>query len=197
MKILAMQCSPFAYGRSQFKPSTKLSTQNAHWKYSNPPSQRRLALAYSSASAAPEQMDPADEEAWTACSNILEDLGMSGEDAAAALKRGFGWASQAYWRQEKVNESPSSEVIACALEFLESIGLENNDDKVEVIKKFPEVLSVDARLMKENVSKLEKSFFMKGKQLAAAVKRKPRVLGATVDCLGDCAGECTRCFAQF
>lgn len=167
---------------------------NLYYKYSDP-YQRRLTLAQ--AAPAPEQMDSSDEEAWTACSTILEDLGMSDEDAGAALKRGFGWASQAYWRQEKVNESPSSEVITSALEFMESIGLESNDEKVEVIKKFPEVLSVDVSLMKENVSKLEKSFFMKGKQLAVAVKRKPRVLGATVDCLGDCAGECTRCFAQF
>lgn len=166
-------------------------------KYFNPLSQSRLALAYSSVSAAEEQLDPAEEEAWTVCSNVLENLGMTGEDAVTALRRGFGWSSQAYWRQEKVNECPSSEVVASALTFLESIGLENNDDKMEVIKKFPEVLSVDTSLMKDNVSKLEKSFFMKGKQLAAAVKRKPRVLGATVDCLGDCAGECTRCFAQF
>lgn len=170
--------------------------QNApYYKYFSPVSERRLTLAQ--ACTAPEQMDSSDREAWAACSTILEDLGMSDEDAGAALKRGFGWASQAYWRQEKVNEYPSGEVIASALEFMESIGLESNDEKVEVIKKFPEVLSVDISLMKENVTKLEKSFFMKGKQLAAAVKRKPRVLGATVDCLGDCAGECTRCFAQF
>lgn len=146
----------------------------------------------------PEGLSSADQATWTACREKLIKIGMNEEDAEKSMVRGFGWGSQAYWRQELVRASPSVEAIDSVLEYLsQRIGLEKNCEKAEVIQKFPEVLQVSQSLMEENVSKLEKNFFLKGKSLAMSLKRKPRVLGATTDCAGDCAGDCTRCFAQF
>lgn len=146
----------------------------------------------------PDGLSPADLPTWIACREKLVNVGMSVEDAEKAMVRGFGWGSQAYWRQELVQESPSVEAIESVLEYLnDRIGLEKDSDKAEVIQKFPELLQVKQSLMEENVTKLEKNFFLKGKALAMSLKRKPRVLGATTDCEGDCAGDCTRCFAQF
>jgi len=33
--------------------------------------------------------------------------------------------------------------------------------------------------------------------VAGAVKRRPEALGFNVDCLGDCIGECNRCWVRF
>lgn len=146
----------------------------------------------------PEGLSPADVPTWVACREKLVNVGMSVDDAEKAMIRGFGWGSQAYWRQELVRESPSVEAIETVLAYLnDRIGLEKDSEKAEVIQKFPELLQVQQSLMEENVIKLENNFFLKGKALAMSLKRKPRVLGATTDCAGDCAGDCTRCFAQF
>lgn len=139
-----------------------------------------------------------DVSTWTACREKLVQMGMDPDDAEKCLIRGFGWGSQAYWRQELVRASPSLDALESLLGYLSHrIGLEQDSEKIEVIRKFPELLQVKESLMEENVAKLEKNFFLKGKSLAMSLKRKPQVLGATTDCQGDCAGECTRCFAQF
>lgn len=146
----------------------------------------------------PEGLSSADLPAWSDCRDKLVGLGMCEDVAERTLLRGFGWGSQAYWRQELVRASPSVEAVESILRFLESrVGLEKDSEKAEVIQKFPELLQIDQNLMEENVAKLEKNFFLKGKSLAMSLKRKPKVLGATTDCAGDCAGDCTRCFAQF
>jgi len=123
---------------------------------------------------------------------------MTKESAEKVIVRGFGWGSQAYWRQELVREPPSVEAVTACLNYLTTnLGMDSNADKAKVLEKFPEVLKIDQALMEENIGKLEKNFFLKGKALTKSIARKPKVLGATTDCMGDCAGECTRCFAQF
>ena len=110
----------------------------------------------------------------------------------------FGWGPQLYWRNEQPRQEPSLQQVDAALAFLAGVvGISSAADQTAVITKFPEVLLVRQELMAGNVAKLQKSFFLKGNALASAIKRKPRVLGATVDCEGTCQGECTRCFAQF
>ena len=47
-----------------------------------------------------------EKEQWTDGLQQLQDLGMDGTLAEKSLKRGFGWASQAYWWKEKVKETP-------------------------------------------------------------------------------------------
>lgn len=56
-------------------------------------------------------------------------------------------------------------------------------------------LSLDA--LTANVAKLQRDWKLEGQVLARAVARQPAVLGYTIDCMGDCAGECNRCWARF
>lgn len=44
---------------------------------------------------------------------------------------------------------------------------------------------------------LEKTWKMKGPVLTKTLMRRPDVLGYNIDCLGDCAGECNRCWVRF
>ena len=161
-------------------------------------SRKAVVEGMDGSSCGPETLSEEEQQEWLSCCARLTGMGMSSEDASKAMIRGFGWGSQAYWRQELVEAKPSLARVEHVLEYLGNrLGLEKDSDKVEVIKKFPEVLHIEESLMEENVTKLETSFFLKGKALGMSVKRKPRVLGATTDCQGDCAGDCTRCFAQF
>ena len=119
----------------------------------------------------------------------LTALGMAEADAEKAIRQAFGYSSQLYWRQEKVAANPDPDAVTQALKFLdERLNLVGDNDKLEVVKKFPEVLTVDEALIEENVGKLTDRFKMNGTMLANSIKRKPRVLGATTDCEGDCAG---------
>jgi hypothetical protein len=132
---------------------------------------------------------------FASCVSTLEQLGLSSADADKAVRQAFGWGTQLYWRQELVQAAPDPEAVDRALEYMERrLHLETDADKAEVVKKFPEVLMLSSAVMEDNVGKLEDRFKIKGKMLANSLKRKPRVLGATTDCLGDCAGDCTRCW---
>jgi hypothetical protein len=62
---------------------------------------------------------------------------------------------------------------------------------------FPEVIGCRTDALRGNVGKLTKDWKLEGPVLAAAVVRNPSVLGYTLDCMGDCAGECNRCWARF
>jgi hypothetical protein len=68
----------------------------------------------------------------------------------------------------------------------------------KAVKAFPEVLGchVDSQLS-GNVAKLQKEWKLEGDVLRGAVLRNPSILGYNVDCLGDCAGECNRCWVRF
>jgi hypothetical protein len=145
-----------------------------------------------------EELPAETAEAWKQCTSELNSLlKFDAQQADTVITKAFGWGSQGYWRQEKVAATPTVAQIEAALALLVSIGIESPQDQAAIVKKFPEVLGLDVELMQENVVKLQNAYFLKGKALAAAVKRKPRVLGSTVDCEGSCQGFCTRCFAQF
>lgn len=126
----------------------------------------------------------------------LKDVGFEDADADKIVARAFGWGSQAYWRREKVDETPDPERAAAALQLLRDIGV-GDDDVAKVVKAFPEVLGCSPEALKGNVAKLEKDWKLQGQVLAKAVVRQPAVLGYTVDCMGDCVGECIRCWARF
>ena len=150
------------------------------------------------AAATRDTIPEASMPAYETCVGLLTELGMADADAEKAILTAFGHGSQLYWRQEKVKEAPDPEVVARTLLVLEErLNLRTAEDKLEVIKKFPEVLTIDRALVEENLDKLTDRFKMKGTMLSNSIRRKPRVLGATTDCEGDCAGDCTRCFAQF
>lgn len=134
---------------------------------------------------------------WNESIEKLMSLGMDESEAVKSLERAFGWSGQSYWRNEKVEQVPTKEKIEVVLDFLCNIGIEDAKSHVTIIKKFPEILGLEAELMKSNVAKLQSAYFLKGKALANSIQRKPRVLGSIVDCEGSCQGYCTRCFAQF
>jgi len=135
--------------------------------------------------------------AWNECATCLRNLGIDAEVTERSIIKAFGWGSQAYWRQEKVQQIPTLAQVLEVLSFLDELGIEADSDRAALITKFPEVLGLDIQLMRDNVEKLQKAYFLKGNPLKAAILRKPRVLGSVVDCQGSCEGFCTRCFAQF
>ena len=126
-----------------------------------------------------ESGEPSGAEWDTCCSKVVQELGVDEEQAYKVIKQAFGWSTQAYWRGEKVKETPDIEKIESSLEFLSTIGIDGPGDRKTVVEKFPEVLSVDRELMIENVKKLEEKYFLKGKGLSMSVKRKPRVIPIT------------------
>jgi hypothetical protein len=65
------------------------------------------------------------------------------------------------------------------------------------LKAFPELIGCSVDALQGNVAKLQKDWKLEGQVLAKAVVRQPAVLGYTIDCMGDCAGECNRCWARF
>jgi hypothetical protein len=68
-----------------------------------------------------------------------------------------------------------------------------------VVEAFPECLALDGDgdTVRTAVAKLASDWKMTGGTAARAIARTPRVLGYTVDCLGDCIGECDRCWVRF
>lgn len=138
-----------------------------------------------------------DQDSWQKCIELLHDAGVAHADAENYIGRAFGWKTQAYWRNQKVEEPPNPAQVAAAIQYLKLLGIEGAD-LLKVLKIFPEALgcSVEDRL-KTNVAKIEKEFKLTGNTLARAIIRQPQVLGYVVDCLGDCVGECNRCWARF
>lgn len=54
----------------------------------------------------------ADQETWQQSRALLEQrLGLSAEESDLILADAFGWGSQSYWRQQKVQEPPSREQV--------------------------------------------------------------------------------------
>jgi len=132
----------------------------------------------------------------------LLSLGLSAEEADKALRKAHGWGGfQAYWRRSKEDEDPLEEQLVRTLAYLRTL-LEPAPD-VEgalraLVTTFPECLGLGVEVMAENVAVLAKQYGIReGATLAGVLSRKPQVLGNTLDCSGDCAGECNRCWARF
>eukprot|EP00873_Tetraselmis_striata_P011066 jgi/Tetstr1/431330/TSEL_021021.t1 len=60
-----------------------------------------------------------------------------------------------------------------------------------------EVVPTTEQMEEANVTELEKTWKIKGPTLSATLKRRPEILGYNVDCLGNCLGECNRCWVRF
>lgn len=159
----------------------------------------RTVCGSTSTNAVPviERLDGDDAHKWNQCMDILIEIGLERPDAEKFLTRAYGWGSQAYWRKEKVEEVPDPENVQACISYLNDLGLEDAD-LMGVIKKFPEVLGCDVETrLKNNVAVLENQWKMKGMVITNTLKRKPEILGFTIDCYGDCAGECNRCWVRF
>eukprot|EP00879_Flechtneria_rotunda_P017144 GHRR01017955.1.p1 GENE.GHRR01017955.1~~GHRR01017955.1.p1 ORF type:complete len:134 (+),score=49.42 GHRR01017955.1:442-843(+) len=130
----------------------------------------------------------------------VQQLGFDEADAERFVQRAFGWGpkGRAYWRHEKAEQTPNVQQIQAALRFLtQQLGMAD-EQIVKLIKAFPEVLGCDVeQQLQGNVNKLGEEWRLQGDVLQRAVLRNPAVLGYTVDCEGNCAGECNRCWARF
>ncbi|KAL4450224.1 hypothetical protein ABPG77_010893 [Micractinium sp. CCAP 211/92] len=159
------------------------------------------AAAQDSAAALPAEaaeLPPEAQQQWAQCAALLQErCGLEGEAANAALLKAFGWKGQGFWRQERVQQVPDPAQVGAALDYLAGLGLEAPADLEKLLKVFPEALGLRVEVMADNVQVLKDKWSMKNNVLLNAVKRKPRVLGNCIDCEGNCAGLCTRCWAQF
>jgi hypothetical protein len=138
-----------------------------------------------------------DVASWESCKSLVMDLGLDEENAERSLVKAFGWGPQNYWRKSKVEEVPSVEEVEARLDYLVEIGIPR-EKIVDIVFKVPEVIGCELELIQDNVAHIEKAYFMKRKtkNFANYILRVPQVLGNNLDCVGDCAGECNRCWAR-
>lgn len=160
----------------------------------------------SAGASTPQSTSPADPKErlstqalteWNSCLQLLSNLGFSKEDADKYITRAFGWSTQAYWRSEKVEVAPDAAQVQAVIDFLSNLEIQG-PGLLKVVKAFPEVLACDVNSrLAANVKCLENQYKLSGPVLTQAVLRQPQVLGYTVDCGGDCVGECNRCWVRF
>mmetsp|Transcript_39399 Transcript_39399/g.102063 ORF Transcript_39399/g.102063 Transcript_39399/m.102063 type:complete len:223 (+) Transcript_39399:176-844(+) len=149
--------------------------------------------------AAADTLTGEDLAAWESSAQLLEDLGFDSESAVLILERSFGWGkpSQGFWRGQVVEVVPTTEQMEEVINYLGELGIKGND-LIGYINKFPNVFGCSVEdLLKANVTELEKTWKIKGPTLSATLKRRPEILGYNVDCLGNCLGECNRCWVRF
>lgn len=136
---------------------------------------------------------------WQEAVQVLEQrLELNPAVIETVLRRAFGWGPwQGYWRQQKVEEVPSGAQVEAVLDLLEGVGIGFPAEQAKIIQSFPEILGCELSLLEGNVETLRTKWNLKGSVLAGTVKRKPAVLGSTVDCEGNCISECNRCWVRF
>ena len=89
------------------------------------------------------------------------------------------------------------EQVESVLQFLAGLGM-GEEEVARVVRAFPEVVGCPVEpQLQACLRKLEKQWRMSGDVAARAILRKPNLLGYTIDCVGDCVGECQRCWARF
>eukprot|EP00198_Chlamydomonas_reinhardtii_P000984 XP_001690319.1 predicted protein [Chlamydomonas reinhardtii] len=175
----------------------------AHTPGAPAPASSRGAVVARSASVSVEllgrELTEAEAQQWQESVEALDGvLGFGADECSRLLARAFGWTTQAFWRREKVEELPSPDQVCEALAFLAAdLGM-STEEQVKTVKAFPELLACDAETrLRANTAQLQKQWRMQGATLTKAVLRQPQVLGYSVDCSGDCIGECNRCWVRF
>ncbi|KAI3960245.1 hypothetical protein MKW98_016969 [Papaver atlanticum] len=134
---------------------------------------------------------------WESCKQALSAFNFNDEEEEKILGKAFGQLHSPYWGEERTKEVPKLETVNAILDCLKSLGLAD-EDIYKLLKKFPEVLGCNLETeLKNNVQILEKVWAIKGKTLRSLLLRNPKVLGYTIDCKGDCAALCTRCWVRF
>jgi len=123
----------------------------------------------------------------------VEELGFSSDEANDILAKSFGWSYSDYWGEEKQATVPDPESVSASLSLMKSLGL----DMAALVKKFPEVMGLAEREIQYSLGTLDGTWGIAGKNLKNVLMRNPQVLGYNIDCGGDCAGECTRCWVRF
>lgn len=164
------------------------------WSDSSP---RKLAtdLACTTTSAAhfTEKFDATGLERWQIARKHVEELGFSSEEADDVLAKSFGWSYSDYWGEEKQATIPDPETVSNSFSLMKDLGL----DLSALLKKFPELVGLTEREIQSSLATLDSKWGIAGKNLKNVLNRNPQVLGYNIDCQGDCAGECTRCWVRF
>ncbi|GAB4822581.1 hypothetical protein N2152v2_009627 [Parachlorella kessleri] len=165
-----------------------------------------MTCSFTSCNFAPKKAKPLSAEAAVAATDLegwqrsraaLEQrLGLAPDMADSVLSDAFGWGSQVYWRQQKVQQPPSEEQVRQVLDFLGGLGIAEAE-LPKMVQAFPQVLGCEVSLLQGNVDTLQKRWFLRGRGLVSMLERKPQVLGTAVDCEGSCMAECNRCWARF
>lgn len=137
---------------------------------------------------------------WASVKAVVMELGMDEEAAEKAMGRAFGWTTQAYWRNTKVEEVPKMDEMEARIEYLNSIGL-TTEKLSKVVAKCPEILGCDLAQLEGATEHIEKNFFMKRNtnNFSNYLVRVPQALGNNIDCAAEgvnCLGECNRCWAR-
>jgi len=137
---------------------------------------------------------------WASVKAVVMELGMDEEAAEKAMGRAFGWTTQAYWRNTKVEEVPKMDEMEARIEYLNSIGL-TTEKLCKVVNKCPEILGCDLAQLQGATEHIEKNFFMKRNtnNFSNYLVRVPQALGNNIDCAAEgvnCLGECNRCWAR-
>eukprot|EP00245_Coleochaete_scutata_P006153 TRINITY_DN20337_c0_g1_i1.p1 TRINITY_DN20337_c0_g1~~TRINITY_DN20337_c0_g1_i1.p1 ORF type:complete len:251 (-),score=45.39 TRINITY_DN20337_c0_g1_i1:321-1073(-) len=134
---------------------------------------------------------------WEECVGEVVGLGFEAAEAEKMLERAYGWSSQAFWMDDRVNEVARPDDLRERIRYLESLGL-NREDLAKAAKEFPEILGLDVEgRITVNVKELADKWYIDGPSLKGVILRRPQALGLSVDCGGDCIAECNRCWARF
>lgn len=140
-----------------------------------------------------ENFDAAQQEQWKTSRHLVEELGFNGDEADDILAKSFGWSYSDYWGEEKQASVPDPASVSASLSLMQSLGV----DMVALVKKFPEVMGLTEKEIQYSLGTLDGTWGIAGKNLKSVLMRNPQVLGYNIDCGGDCAGECTRCWVRF
>ncbi|KAG0599058.1 hypothetical protein M758_12G124300 [Ceratodon purpureus] len=141
-----------------------------------------------------DNFDSTQQEQWQISRKLVEDLGFSPEEANDILAKSFGWSYSDYWGEEKQATVPEPETVSASLTVMKDIP---GVDLSALVKKFPEVMGLTEKEIKYSLGTLDGTWGIAGKALKNVLMRNPQVLGYNIDCGGDCAGECTRCWVRF
>jgi hypothetical protein len=148
----------------------------------------------------PASLEGDDAESWARAESIVASLGLDDASADKAMRRAFGWSTQAYWRNSKVREVPDATALEERIAFLETLGV-TRDDVRRIVEKTPEILGCDVDQLTTATEYVEKNYFMKRntRNFVKYVVRVPQALGNNLDCAAEgksCLGECNRCWAR-
>ena len=148
----------------------------------------------------PASLEGDDAESWARAESIVASLGLDDASADKAMRRAFGWSTQAYWRNTKVREVPDATALEERIAFLETLGV-TRDDVRRIVEKTPEILGCDVDQLTTATEYVEKNYFMKRntRNFVKYVVRVPQALGNNLDCAAEgksCLGECNRCWAR-
>jgi hypothetical protein len=169
-------------------------TFRVHLLASSRASRTRLRCRATTAVHFTDSFDSTQQEQWQTSRKLVEGLGFTADEANDVLAKSFGWSYSEYWGEEKQTTVPDPGTVSATLSVMNDIP---GVDIAALVKKFPEAMGLTEKEIKYSLGTLDATWGIAGKNLKNVLMRNPQVLGYNIDCGGDCAGECTRCWVRF